>query len=101
MIRGTTPTLMFTTPYTADQVTSGYITFTMRGYVVLDIPVSDDSVVISDNAISLTLTQQQTLSFQSKATSLVQLRLVLDDGSAVASNIIKITIGDILKDGEI
>lgn len=101
MIRGTTPTLMFTTPYTADQVTSGYITFTMRGDVVLDIPVSDDSVVISDNAISLTLTQQQTLSFQSKATSLVQLRLVLDDGSAVASNIIKITIGDILKDGEI
>ena len=101
MIRGATPTLMFTTPYTADQVTSGYITFTMRGDVVLDIPVSDDSVVISDNAISLTLTQQQTLSFQSKATSLVQLRLVLDDGSAVASNIIKITIGDILKDGEI
>lgn len=92
---------MFTTPYTADQVTSGYITFTMRGDVVLDIPVSDDSVVISDNAISLTLTQQQTLSFQSKATSLVQLRLVLDDGSVVASNIIKITIGDILKDGEI
>lgn len=101
MIRGTTPTLMFTTPYTADQVTSGYITFTMRGDVVLDIPVSDDSVAISDNAISLTLTQQQTLSFQSKATSLVQLRLVLDDGSVVASNIIKITIGDILKDGEI
>lgn len=92
---------MFTTPYTADQVTSGYITFTMRGDVVLDVPVSDDSVVISDNAISLTLTQQQTLSFQSKATSLVQLRLVLDDGSVVASNIIKITIGDILKDGEI
>ena len=92
---------MFTTPYTAGQVASGYITFTMRGDVVLDIPVSDDSVVISDNAISLTLTQQQTLSFQSKATSLVQLRLVLDDGSVVASNIIKITIGDILKDGEI
>ena len=101
MIRGTTPTLMFTTPYTADQVTSGYITFTMRVDVELEIPVSDDRVVISDNAISLTLTQQQTLSFQSKATSLVQLRLVLDDGSAVASNIIKITIGDILKDGEI
>lgn len=101
MIRGTTPTLMFTTPYTASQVASGYITFTMRGDVVLDVPVSDDSVVISDNAISLTLTQQQTLSFQSKATSLVQLRLVLDDGSVVASNIIKITIGDILKDGEI
>lgn len=101
MIRGTTPTLMFTTPYTASQVMSGYITFTMRGDVVLDIPVSDDSVVISDNAISLTLTQQQTLSFQSKATSLVQLRLVLDDDSVVASNIIKITIGDILKDGEI
>lgn len=92
---------MFTTPYTASQVMSGYITFTMRGDVVLDIPVSDDSVVISDNAISLTLTQQQTLSFQSKATSLVQLRLVLDDDSVVASNIIKITIGDILKDGEI
>ena len=31
MRRGTTPTLTFTTPYAADLVESGYITFNQRG----------------------------------------------------------------------
>lgn len=101
MIRGTTPTLCFKTPYEADMVGSGYITFTMRGDITLDIPLSDESVSIGDNVISLTLTQSQTLSFDPQATTLVQLRLVLADKTAVASNIVNVPVGKVLKDGEI
>ena len=101
MTRGTTPTLKFTTPFTADQVESGYITFTTQKNILLDISVNDDNVKIEDNFISLTLTQSQTLMFKSCVCSLVQLRLLLGDGNAVASNIVQINVCDILKDGEI
>lgn len=101
MIRGTTPTLIFTTPYPSAMIKSGYITFAMRGEILLDIPISDEGVVISDKAISVTLTQAQTLMFDVKAKSLVQIRLVLDDDSVVASNIVPVPIEQILKDGEI
>lgn len=101
MIRGTTPTLCFKTPYDADMVESGYITFTMRGDMALDVPLSNESVSVGDNVISLTLTQSQTLSFDPQATTLVQLRLVLADKSVVASNIVNVPVGKVLKDGEI
>ena len=101
MIRGTTPTLCFKTPYEASMVNSGYITFTMRGDITLDIALDNEAVTIGDNVISLTLTQAQTLSFDPQATTLVQLRLVLADNNAVASNIVKVPVTKILKDGEI
>ena len=101
MIRGTTPTLVFHTPYKGDMVASGFITFTQRGDILLDIPISDSSVEVSNNAIALTLTQAQTLMFDPQGKNLVQIRLVLEDGSVVASNIVTISVGKILKDGEI
>lgn len=101
MIRGTTPTLMFRTPYEANMVKSGFITFTMRGDVILDIPVDGADVIVMDNIIQLKLTQAQTLSFDVSATCLAQIRLVLADDNAVASNIVKVPIGKILKEGEI
>lgn len=101
MIRGTTPTLLFRTPYEEDMVQSGYITFTSQGDVIVDISIDDPNVIVSDNVISLKLTQAQTLLFNTKATTLVQIRLILADGNVVASNVIKVPIGKILKEGEI
>lgn len=101
MIRGTTPTLTFTTPYEAKMVSSGFITFTMRGKVLFDIPISDDSVVVEDYAVSLTLSQEQTLAFKPQYRVLVQVRLGLGSGEYVASNIIQIPIENVLRDGEI
>lgn len=101
MRRGTTPTLTFTTPYAADIVESGYITFNQRGATVLDVPFSDSSVNVSDNAISITLTQEQTLAFSIAAPCQAQIRAILESGKAVASNIVQIPICAILKDGEI
>ena len=104
MRRGTTPTLTFTTPYAADLVVSGYITFNQRGATVLDVPLSDPSVTVSDNSISITLTQTQTLAFDANVDppiATAQIRAVLESGKAVGSNIVTIPICKILKDGEI
>lgn len=101
MRRGTTPTLTFTTPYAADLIESGYLTFQQRGSNVLDLPLSDSTITVADNAISVTLTQEQTLSFTTAAPCEAQIRAVLASGAAVASNIVQIPICAILKDGEI
>lgn len=99
MIRGTTPTLIFKTPYTADQIELGYITFARKGTVFMDIPFTDDRISVNDNSISLTFSQSDTLKFNSRAVYEIQLRILLDDGLAVASNIMTMPVDSILKNG--
>lgn len=101
MRRGTTPTLTFTTPYEAAIIQSGYLTFNQRGTKVLDIPLDDPSVTIEDEAISIELTQEQTLAFTTAAPAQAQIRAMLTSNKAVASNIVQVPICAILKDGEI
>lgn len=101
MYRGTTPTLTFTTPYAADMIQSGYISFAQRGADVLDINLSDSAVTIGDESISVTLTQAQTLSFTTADKIHIQIRAVLVSGTAVASNIVMDSVNPVIKDGEI
>lgn len=101
MRRGTTPTLTFTTPYAAAMIQSGYLTFNQRGETVLDVSLDDPSVTIEDEAISIELTQEQTLAFTSAAPAQAQIRAMLTSNKAVGSNIVQIPICAILKDGEI
>lgn len=101
MRRGTTPTLTFTTPYQASLIQSGYITFKQRGAIVLDAAFTDENVTVADNAISIALTQEQTLAMTTAAPCEAQIRAVLQDNKAVASNIVDIPVCAILKEGEI
>ena len=99
MRRGTTPTLTFTTPYTADLVQDGYITITQKSNVI-EYALSDPAVTIRDKEIQVTLTQTETLSLGEGSAS-VQIRATLTGGKKVASDIVTFKVGDILKDGEI
>lgn len=101
MIRGTTPTLIFKTPYTADQIEQGYITFARKGIVFMDIPFSDERVYVDDYSVSITFSQNDTLQFNSMAVYAVQLRILLEEGLAVASNILTMPVDSILKNGSI
>lgn len=101
MRRGTTPTLTFTTPYEADIITGGFLSFWQHRRIVLDISLTDPSVTIEDNAISVTLTQEQTLAFDAEDIARAQIRATLMSGKAVASNIVAIPIGAIIKNGVI
>lgn len=101
MIRGTTPTLKFKIPYKACMIEDGFVTFSRKGKVFMDIPFSDDRVSVQDKFILITFSQEDTLSFNSKAMYSVQLRILLKGDKAVASNIIAMNIGSILKNGVI
>ena len=99
MIRGTTPKLIFKTPYTADQIQLGYITFARKSAVFMDIPFTDERVSVDDYSISLTFSQADTLRFNSRTVYEIQLRILLDEGIAVASNIMTMPVDSILKNG--
>ena len=101
MIRGTTPTLCFKIPYTTEQIQLGYITFSRKGKVFLDVPFSDERVLLEDGCVYLTFTQEDTLLFNSRTVYSVQLRILLQDNIAVASNILTIPVDSILKNGVI
>ena len=101
MRRGTTPTLTFTTPYAADLIQSGSISFMQRGTDVLDISLTDPAVTIADESISVNLTQEQTLLLTTADTVKIQIRAILTSGKAVASNIVTDSVCPILKEGEI
>lgn len=107
MIRGTTPTHTFTLPNDLKALTISalYITYAQYGKTVLEKTLED--VKITDGVITCTLTQADTLKFEVLDQHCgcdkvdVQVRLKTSDGVAMASDIMSVTIMDILKDGEI
>ena len=100
-MRGTTPTLTFTTPYKAALIERGYITFKQRDILVIDMQLSDPQVTVLDNAIKVTLTQAQTLSLNENLPCKVQIRAVLAGEKAVKSNVKEIKLDELLKEGVI
>ena len=101
MRRGTTPTLKFSVPYTQEEINSGYITIARANTIFAEYELTDERVEIIDNAILLSLTQEDTLAYNSRVTYSAQLRLILSNDEVVASNIVTFKVGSILKNGTI
>ena len=107
MTRGTTPTHTFTLPDNLKTATISalYITYAQHGTTVLEKTLSD--VTINDGVIICALTQADTLKFEvldqhcgcDKVA--IQVRMKTSDGAAMASDIMRIPVQDVLKDGEI
>lgn len=102
MIRGTTPTLMFTLPFDVSNAVRIWITFSQDNREVFTLEKSD--LEITENVIKCRLTQSQTLSLKHNARVEMQIRISRYSGSmedALASNIITTSVQRILKEGEI
>ena len=107
MTRGTTPTHTFTLPddLTSATISALYITYAQGSKTVLEKTISD--VTINGGVITCTLTQADTLKFEvldqhcgcDKVA--IQVRMKTSDGTAMASDIMRIPVVDVLKDGEI
>lgn len=95
MIRGTTPTLTFELPFAADEIDEGYITIAQRGRPNMDIPIS--RCTADGNVLTLTLMQEETLQLRA-ALAEIQLRIKMA-GRVLASEMITVDIGQILKEG--
>ena len=107
MTRGTTPTHTFTLPddLTSATISALYITYAQHGTTVLEKTLSD--VTINGGVITCTLTQADTLKFEVLDQHCgcdkvdIQVRLKTYDGVVMASDIMRIPVQDVLKDGEI
>lgn len=98
MKRGTTPTNTFKTNIDLTGATV-FLTYSQRGRVVFE--KTGDDLEITAEAIVTRLTQKDTLGFDALQKVSIQIRYVFPDGTAGASNIMTVTVGEILKDGEI
>lgn len=107
MRRGTTPVIVFNTDIDFTQVAELYVTFAQDGPDPKErqVIVEKDKTQCSfdENKIIVSLTQEDTLKFDldPKDTVYIQIRVKYENGMAMASNILKARVKDILKDGEI
>lgn len=101
MIRGTTPMLEFTLPFDTSLIAEMYITITQNGVTMLEKNLSDCNCF--GTLVSLALTQEDTLRLEQKphTDGEMQIRVRTVAGEALASNIMSISVGRILKDGVI
>ena len=101
MIRGTTPTLQFTLPFDTSLIAEMYVTIAQDGKTVMEKALSDCSC--SGTSVSLVLTQEDTLGLQQQPHSRaeIQLRVRTTAGEALASDIMRVHVDRILKEGVI
>ena len=96
MRRGTTPTLTFTLPFEADMITACNIAFAQAKKLVLEKELADCEV--DGQTLRVTLTEEDTLRLNAGDSVEIQLRVGIGE-SRLASNIIRIHVFSILKDG--
>ena len=100
MIRGTTPELTFNLPFYTNTIKSLYITLADRdGNILLEKTIADCG--LSEKAVKVKLTQEETLSFKGRQSVSVQLRVLTDTDEALATPIYTVYVANILKDGVI
>ena len=106
MIRGTTQTLKFDIGVDTDEIKSLWLTFSQ--YNALDaelITKTKDDVTLDGTSITVELSQDDTLLLNGANVKdkviYIQLRALLTDGQALASNVVEMTVAHLLKGGVI
>lgn len=100
MRRGTTPTHIFNTDVDLSSATVMYVTYQQYGRTVIE-KTLDDGIELFEDHIEVPITQEETLAIRPDAQVQIQIRVGFNDGSRLASNIMRVCAHDILKDGEI
>ena len=105
MYRGTTPTLIFTLPFACEKIDTCSIAFAQREprYGVQTQVVLEKALtycVATENDLSLTLSEEDTLKLDSSQDVEIQLRVRCGSVS-MASEIFRTPVGRILKDGRL
>lgn len=100
MIRkGTTPTHIFNTNVDLTEAVALYVTYKQGVRVVVEKDKSECGV--TSTSVTTRLTQADSLNFSEQQGVEIQIRAKFEDGTAIASNIIKTSAERVLKGGEI
>jgi len=108
MRRGTTPSLTINLDYKRADIAAAWVSIAQNGTLLIDKTLESEGVTIEDvtdgtgthAVITMTLTQSDTLQL-SQGSAELQVRALMVDDTAAASNIAKLTVKRILKDGVI
>ena len=87
MYRATTPTHIFTLPFEINLLKTIQITYKQFDKIILQ--KTGEDCTLTNNAIKLELTQEETLLFAPTAWVQIQLRVVTTEGKVMASKIEK------------
>ena len=98
MRRGTTPTLTISTDINLTEASNFYLTFKQGDRIIFEKELDD--VTITEETVSVWLTQAETLALKDGRMVSFQIRATLGD-QKVASNIMTAKVDEILKGGEI
>lgn len=99
MYRGTTPTHTFKTDINLSDAAVIWLTYKSGGKIIID--KEKDDLTVTDEDISFKLSQEETLALEKGQNVSCQIRARFEDGTAVASNIMTVSVNGILKDGVI
>lgn len=104
MIRGSTQQLIFNIGINTEEVSQLWLTFSHSNRLNAEIfNKTKDDVILSGETITVPLSQEETLALNEynikEKVIYVQLRVLLEDGQALASNVVEITVEHLLKDG--
>lgn len=94
--RGSTPINVFKVNIDLTGATV-FVTYAQGGEVIIEKTGTD--LMITENTISTTLTQEDTLKLDDSMLVEMQIRYVRENGVADGSNVITASVGKILKDG--
>lgn len=99
MKRGTTPQLKFILPFEITEVQTGFITVVQFGETIAEKTWEECSK--EGTAVVATLTQEETLKLKETYYAEIQVRVKTNAGLALASDIFRIPVDKILKEGAI
>ena len=94
--RGSTPINIFRVNVDLTNATV-FVTYAQGG--VVKIEKTGDDLIVTEDTISTTLTQEDTLKLESNQLVEMQIRYIKPNGIADGSNIVTASVGKILKDG--
>lgn len=91
MVRGSTPTHTFELPLDEENIKNVIVAYAQDDVVVLSKTIED--CIVSGNIITLELSQEETLLFNSKKKVDIQLKVLNNNGKVFISNIICTEVG--------
>lgn len=96
MIRGTTPTHIFTLPFDSGQISQLRLTYSQDGATVFE--KNETEVNLAGTQLEYTLAQTESLAFTEQKPVEIQLKIKTIDGAVVASKIMRTNVSTVLNE---
>lgn len=96
MIRGTTPTHIFTLPFDTEILKDVRITYAQSNKPIIEKSIGD--CTLNGNELSVKLTQEDTLLLDHRRIVEIQLKVITKDRTVLASYVMRKNIGEALNE---